>query len=425
VNSFDADIVIVGAGPAGMAAASAALGHRVIVIDDNPAAGGQIWRGKHRKGPAHRWLRRFHQAGTQLIAASRVIGLGASSHSLLVEQADGAFSVAYGRLIVATGARELFLPFPGWTLPNVVGVGGLQALAKSGVPMEGKRIVIGGSGPLLVAVAASLRGQGAHISLIAEQAPFNSVARFAARLVPLPGKLREALRLQCQLLAVPYKTGAWVEAAHGNRRVASASIVSGGKRWLETCDYLAVAYGLTPNLEIPTLLGCEIRDGRVVVDSLQRTTVPDVYCAGEPTGIGGVELSLVEGEIAGTCAAGRADSVSGLMARRDHWRSFASALNQAFALRPELRSLAKPDTLICRCEDVTAGRLAAHHNWRSAKLHTRCGMGPCQARICGPALEFLRGWRTGPVRPPVWPARVGSLTHLDTESNQPTNGVLA
>lgn len=207
--------------------------------------------------------------------------------------------------------------------------------------------------------------------------------------------------------------------------MASATIVSGGERWLDTCDYLAVAYGLTPNLEIPMLLGCEIRDGRVVVESLQRTTVPDVYCAGEPTGIGGVELSLLEGQIAGACAAGRADSVSGLMARRDRWRSFASALNHAFALRSELRSLVKPDTFVCRCEDVTAGRLAAHHNWRGAKLHTRCGMGPCQARICGPALEFLRGWRVDSVRPPLFPATVGTLAHLDKAPNQQQNGVLA
>ena len=425
MNSLDAGIVIVGAGPAGMAAACAASGNRVLVIDDNPAAGGQIWRGGHRKGPAYGAIRRFRESGAQLIGASRVIGLGETSKLLLVEQADGAVTVTYDRLIIATGARELFLPFPGWTLPNVVGVGGLQALAKSGAPMEGKRVVIAGSGPLLLAVAASLRSRGAHISLIAEQASFQAIARFAAHLAPFPGKLREALRLACQLLAVPYKTGAWVEAAHGNRRVASASIVSGGERWLETCDYLAVAYGLTPNLEIPMLLGCEIRDGRVVVDSLQRTTVPDVYCAGEPTGIGGVELSLVEGEIAGACAAGRADSVSRLMARRDRWRSFASALNHAFALRPELRSLAKPDTLICRCEDVTAGRLDAHQTWRGAKLHTRCGMGPCQGRICGPALEFLRGWRVDSVRPPLFPARVGSLAHLRTEPNQPQNGVFA
>jgi NADPH-dependent 2,4-dienoyl-CoA reductase/sulfur reductase-like enzyme len=425
VNSRQASIVIIGAGPAGMAAACAASGQRVIVIDDNPAAGGQIWRGGHQKGPAHHWLRRFRHAGVQLVGASRVIGLGASSKSLLIEQADGAVSIAYGRLIIATGARELFLPFPGWTLPNVVGVGGLQALAKSGLPLEGKRIVIAGSGPLLLAVAASLRGQGAHISLIAEQASFQALAGFAARLLSFPSKLREALRLECQLLAVPYHTGAWVEAAHGQGRVASATIVSGGKRWLETCDYLAVAYGLTPNLEISMLLGCEIQDGRVVVDSFQRTTVPDVYCAGEPTGIGGVELALLEGEVAGACAVGRADSVSSLMASRDRWRSFASALNHAFELRPELRSLAKPDTLICRCEDVTLGRLAAHQTWRSAKLHTRCGMGPCQARICGPALGFLRGWHVDSVRPPLFPTRVGSLAHLYTEPNQAQNGVLA
>ena len=413
MSNLDTDIVVIGAGPAGIAAACAATGQRVIVVDDNPSAGGQIWRGKHAKGLAHRWLQHLERAGPRLLSSSRVIGLGRSANSVLVEQPDGAVTVEYRRLIIATGARELFLPFPGWTLPNVVGVGALQALAKSGVPMEGKRIVIGGSGPLLLAVAAHLRGLGAHICLIAEQTPFRALAAFGAQLARFPAKLRAAARLELQLMGVPFRTSTWVEAAHGSRSVASATCVSGGKRWLEPCDFLAVAYGVTPNLEVPMLLGCAIRDGCVVVDSEQQTTTPGIYCAGEPTGIGGVELAVVEGEIAGAAAAGRLDVTDGLSARRERWRSFARALDRAFRLRPELRTLPKPDTLVCRCEDVSVHSLAAHNGWRSAKLHTRCGMGPCQGRICGPALEFLRGWGAESVRPPIFPARVASLAQSD------------
>lgn len=409
MSAIDAEIVIVGAGPAGMAAAVAASGRRVIVVDDNAAPGGQIWRGSQGKGAARHWSNLFRRAATRLISSSRVIGLGPSANSLLVENPDGCVTVTFGRLVIATGARELFLPFPGWTLPNVVGVGGLQALAKSGVSLEGKRVVIAGSGPLLLAVAAHLRSKGAHIGLIAEQASFPKLAAFGARLLRFPAKLREAARLELQLLGVPFHSSAWVEAGHGKCSVASATIFSGGRRWLEPCDFLAVAYGLTPNLEVPALLGCEIRDGFVVVDSVQQTSVPGVYCAGEPTGIGGVELALLEGGIAGACAADRTDALASQRVRRDRWSSFANALRQAFALRPELRSLAKPDTLVCRCEDVQACAIQAHHSWRGAKLHTRCGMGPCQGRICGPAVEFLHGWRPESVRPPLFPARVSSL----------------
>ena len=160
------------------------------------------------------------------------------------------------------------------------------------------------------------------------------------------------------------------------------------------------------------LVGCAIRDGAVVVDAAQETTVPGVYCAGELTGIGGAELALCEGGTAATSALGKTERRDYLAAHRDGQRRFAAALNRAFALREELRTLADGDTLICRCEDVPHKLLASYQSWRAAKLQTRCGMGPCQGRVCGAAAQFVFGWTSDSVRPPIFPARVETLASM-------------
>ena len=134
-----------------------------------------------------------------------------------------------------------------------------------------------------------------------------------------------------------------------------------------------------------------------------------VYSAGEATGIGGLELALVEGRIAGYAAADLPEKARALFAERARLRRFARGLERAFALRAELRALPEPETVVCRCEDVSLARMQAYRAWRPAKLQTRCGMGPCQGRICGAAAEFLLGWGMESVRPPVLPARVESL----------------
>jgi NAD(P)H-nitrite reductase large subunit len=164
-----------------------------------------------------------------------------------------------------------------------------------------------------------------------------------------------------------------------------------------------------PNLELAELLGCAVEDGSVSVDEFQQTTVAQVYSAGESTGIGGLELSLVEGEIAGLTVAGRREAASRLFSSRAKHKKFAELLNRTFMLRDELKQLVEPDTIVCRCEDVTFNRLRSYDTWRAAKLQTRCGMGPCQGRVCGSAVEFLFGWRVESVRPPVLPVRVESL----------------
>jgi len=406
------DVLVVGAGPAGLAAAWRAAQQklRVAVVDDNPTAGGQIWRGeqtKPRSSEAQVWFERIRDAEIRFIRGARIFQQREPG-ILLAETTTGVSELRYNNLILATGARERFLPFPGWTLPNVIGAGGLQALVKTGLGIVGQRVVIAGSGPLLLAVAAYLRKHSANVLLIAEQATTLRLAKFAASLIA-SGKATQARELRRRLKGIRYLRGCWPVAAHGDTKLTSVTLQRGRKRWQVECDYLACGFHLVPNLELAELLGCKIENGAVSVDEFQQTSVPHVYAAGETTGIGGLELSLIEGEIAGLSVADKHDEAKKLFSVRAKQRGFARILNETFALRDELRDLVASETIVCRCEDVSFGRLKAHDSWRSAKLQTRCGMGPCQGRVCGPAVEFLFGWKVESVRPPVFPVRVESL----------------
>jgi NADPH-dependent 2,4-dienoyl-CoA reductase/sulfur reductase-like enzyme len=202
----------------------------------------------------------------------------------------------------------------------------------------------------------------------------------------------------------------WPVAAGGVEKLEWVELANGKAKTRVKCDYLACGFHLVPNVELAELFGCEIDDGFVRVNEMQETSAPGIFCAGEPVGIGGVEAALVEGQIAGFSATGNVVKARGLFSKRAAARKFTKLLERTFALRGELRSLAAPETLVCRCEDVSHARLAKYSDWRSAKLQTRCGMGACQGRVCGAAVEFIFGWRAESVRPPIFPARVESLT---------------
>ncbi len=486
--TIGADVVVVGAGPAGLAAAcrAAEAGASVVLLDEASAPGGQVWRrpagadaaGKHAATRlARAWSERFATSGARFLACATVIdvieaapgvtacgapsdasapdasapdaatGVTAPAATLLVDHAGRGLRVEARRLVIATGARERFLPFPGWTLPNAVGVGGVQALLKSGATLGGRRVVIAGSGPLLLPVAAALARAGARIALVAEQAPAAAVARFAAGLWRHPRLLAQAVRYRAAFWRAPYRCGVWVSAACGDgstAEVREATLTDGLRSWRERCDLLACAYGLVPNLRLARLLGCALCGSgsrrAVRVDGLQQTSVAGVYCAGEPAGIGGLELALLTGQIAGIVAAGAAMAASAagtagaaagsraagatsparelasLQRRRDRRRAYAAALDRTFQPRAELQELPAPETLVCRCEDVPLGKLDPAWSPRQAKLYTRAGMGPCQGRICGPALELLCGWdEPDTVRAPLEPVPLAILASLGAE----------
>ena len=406
------DVLAVGAGPTGIAAAvcAAECGSRVALVDDNLHPGGQIWRGitQEDHGSEGKWLERLRAVQITKFFGYRIIDQ-VERGRLVAESADHACELRFEQLILATGARERFLPFPGWTLPNVLGAGGLQALVKSGFPIRGKRVVIAGTGPLLLAVADYLQQHGGEIPIICEQASRAALARFGLSLLDQPRKLIQATQLKRRLAGVPFFPNAWPTKANGEQRLESVTISRAGKRETIACDYLACGFHLVPNTEMAALLGCETHQGFVRVDEFQRTSISDVFCAGEPTGIGGFELALLEGQIAGLTAGGHSDEARRFFPARTKQKKFAAALETAFSLRPELRGILSPETLVCRCEDISYARLRSYGSWRAAKLQTRCGMGPCQGRVCGPATQFIFRWNTDSVRPPLFPARVETL----------------
>lgn len=415
------DVLVIGAGPAGLAAASAAAGSgaRVGLIDAQARAGGQVWRYDVCFGvPA---LARRHataaleRSNVTWLPQARVIA--AESNGLLVEEPQQARWLEYGALILATGARELLLPFPGWTLPGVTGAGGLQALAKQGWPLHGKRVAVAGSGPLLLAAAATARRHGARVLGIFEQIDGAAMRSFARGLWRWPARVVQAATLRARLAGVPYRWSSLVVAAHGDGALREIEVDGPRGRQRVACDQLAVGYGLVPNVELARILGCRLEPegahAHVIVDAEQRSSISNVYAAGEACGIGGRDSALIEGAIAGLAATGA--GVVQLQRQHRHARAFAAHLREHFALGARVRALAQPETLVCRCEDVPLHALDDFTDARSAKLATRCGMGACQGRICGTALAELGRFPPGNPRPPLFPARLETLASPITE----------
>lgn len=418
MSDFDCEVLIVGAGPAGMAAALAAAesGCRVRVIDDNPYPGGQIWR----DGPQVA-LPEAAQRYRQALAARKNITLQSGcklvvqcgADRLAYEDAAGCGVIRYQKLILCSGARELLLPFPGWTLPGVTGAGGLQAQIKQGLAIRGERVAIAGSGPLLLAVANSVKQAGGEVVLLAEQAPLWRLATFAGGLWRWPAKLRQSF----SLMPRRYRAGSRVLAALGQERLTSVRVYAGGRERTIACDRLACGFGLVANIELAMLLGCRLADDAVAVDHWQQTSQPHIYAAGECTGIGGSELALTEGAIAGYVAIGQREKADPLLGQRRRWRRFAAAVAATFALDEGLGSLAEPGTLLCRCEDVALEQVRDLPDWNTAKLSSRCGMGACQGKVCATAARHLLGWPLPPPRAPLTPVRVETLAALGLRSN--------
>ncbi|MBT2452008.1 FAD-dependent oxidoreductase [Streptomyces sp. ISL-43] len=456
------DLAVVGAGPAGLAAAvtAAGLGLRVALLDAGDRPGGQYYRhpapglGAARPEALHHGWDAFASREAALRAheaAGRITYLpfhhvwtvvpdGAADpaapewilHAVAGPE-EGHASLRARAVLLATGAYERQLPFPGWTLPGVVGAGGAQAMLKSGLVLPGKRVVVAGSGPLLLAVAGSLAAAGARVPAVVEAAAYTGYAAHTPVLLRNPAKLAEAATYGSALLrhGIRFLTRHAVTEAHGSDRVEAVTVARLDRDWRPVtgtarripCDAVAVGHGLVPQLELATGLGCATAsgpDGAVALelDPDGRTSVPGIWSAGETGGIGGAQLALAEGEIAAHAVAGR--PVPPRLARtRTRLRAFGAAMGAAHRPGPGWTGWLREDTDVCRCEEVPAGRIReavedlGARDARTVKLLTRAGMGWCQGRMCGPAVAALTGQDPAPDRRPLsCPVPLGHLAEL-------------
>lgn len=424
MSALHASHLVVGGGPAGLAAVQTLLqaDADVLWIDNQATAGGQIWRGgpqaqdAHARGVAARLPHWLDHPRLRYLPAHMAVGVTPDGGILAQAPAGGPLRALHGEhTLLALGARELHVPVPGWDLPGVTGAGGLQALVKGGWPVTGQRVMLAGSGPLLLATAKTLQEAGARLQGIAELHRWQDLALFASRLDA--SQWRQALALRWQLRDVPYRTGVQVLRVLGQDRVEGVRLGDGEREWDEPCEALGLGFGLIPNSELAAMRGCETGpDGHIRVDAQLRTSVPGVHAAGECTGIGGMRKAWIEGELAALAMLG--SPAPGAL-RRAHGRAlrFADRLARHFGPTPAQWVRCTPDVRVCRCEGIRLRELQAWPSWREAKLQTRCGMGACQGRICGPITQQLLGWPEAHpqrgVRFPLQPLPIGSLLDAD------------
>ncbi|WP_374446998.1 NAD(P)/FAD-dependent oxidoreductase [Stella sp.] len=452
------DLVVVGAGPAGLAAATeaAALGLKAVVVDEQPAPGGQIYRAVERaaSGPAAAALGPDYAHGRSVVAAFRASG-AAYRPGLQVWQveqsgevlaSDGQRSVSFParRALIAIGATERPVPIPGWTLPGVMTVGAGQILLKaSGMVPDGETWVAG-AGPLPLLYLAQVIAAGGRIAGYVDTTAAGNAMAAAPHLLGALRNLpyvRKGLKLRGELRrsGIPVHPADAVEAV-GEGRVERIRFRSGGT-WVERlCDTLLLHEGVVPNVHVTMAIGCahewDDRQGcfRPRLDEWGRSDIPAVLVAGDCGGIEGARAAEVRGRLVALGAA--ADLGRLTAAERDRRaRPLRRELDRHLPIRAFLDALYRPrpavtcpadPVIACRCESVTAGQVretvrigAVGPN--QAKSFIRCGMGPCQGRFCGLTVTGIIADATGKppgevgffrIRPPLKPLTLGELAAL-------------
>lgn len=417
-----ADVVVVGAGPAGLAAAVAAAecGATVIVVDAGTQPGGQYWRHapEHVTAPDghghHDWrtykdLRaRFDAAAASgsvsyfpgslvwmaerdedglgfLLRTTPTSAAGSSGGQVLTgKQPAGpsprASSIEAGHLVFCPGGYDRQLPVPGWDLPGVMAAGGIQAFIKANRALPGRRFVIAGTGPFLLPVAAAVAHEGGKVVGVLESSSLRAWVPHLRAVAGVPGKAFEGIEYAAAFARhrISYRTRTVVTEVLGDNRVegvrtmrvdTAGKLLPGSERTYGDVDVVGFGWGFTPQVELPISLGAATRtdvDGSLVcvVDGSGESSVPGLFLAGEVTGVGGAVLAVLEGLAAGRAAAGRA---SGTAARSEpmssrairRYRRFASAMHQAHPVPAGWQSWLTDQTIICRCEEVTTAQIKA------------------------------------------------------------------
>jgi NADPH-dependent 2,4-dienoyl-CoA reductase/sulfur reductase-like enzyme len=450
----DGTVVVVGAGPAGLRAAEALVrgGVRPILIDEAEQPGGQIYRrpppGAMRSPKAlygfeagkavavHAILARL---GDAVDYRPRTLAWNVSGQRIDTLGPAGHRTLNFDRLIIASGAMDRVLPFPGWTLPGVFTLGGAQIALKAQGVSIGRRVAFVGAGPLLPLVVYQYAKAGAEIAAVLDVTPFS------AKLKHAPGLLAEARTFAKGLWYTLRNAAAGLTIHSGVRAIGveGEGRVRGlwwrdaaGTRHGVACDAVGASFGLRSETQLADLAGCTFtfdavsRQWLPQRDGIGRTSVARVYLAGDGAGIGGADVAELQGERAALAVledtrarvdVARAAALDRKLARQARFRS---ALERAYPYPSHLLDRIADDEIICRCEGITAGTLRAAagereaHEMNSLKALTRIGMGRCQGRVCGHAAAEILA-RTpgrdiasvGRLRgnPPVKPIPVGGL----------------
>jgi len=457
------DCAIVGAGPAGLAAADVlgAEGCKVALLDEQPAAGGQIYRGIATADAKRRQvLGEDYAAGAALLGALAHDSVGHLAEATVWEVAaerrisysvnGKAQSLKASQILIATGATERPMPFPGWTLPGVMTAGAGQILLKTAGLLPPSPCVLAGSGPLLLLLANQYLAAGLKLDAIVETTPRGNLGKALPHaLGALRGHriLRKGLKLLAGLrkAAVPHYRRATDLVAEGAEAVEALAFTADGRRRRLDCTSLMIHNGVVPNVQIGRSLNLE-HDWddlqlcwRPRVDDFGGTSLAGIRIAGDGAAIGGAEASAEAGRLA--ALAMLADLGKITAAERDNRARKALAAYRALAggrpfldalYAPAPAFLAPPDeTIVCRCEEVTAGTLRGFVDLgclgpNQAKSFGRPGMGPCQGRYCGLTVSSVIAAKRGVpmaevgyyrLRPPLKPITLGELASMDLEDD--------
>lgn len=468
----DIELVVIGAGPAGIEAAltAAKAGVEVLLIDSSARPGGQYFKqtpdafkcddrtGHHAH--AQKLFQRLDSSNVKVLQNTLVWGIFEAAKPgmwcLTLNGPDAPARINARAVIVAIGAYDRSIPFPGWDLPGVITTGAGMTMIKNQRVLPGKRVILSGTGPLQLAAAANLVQGGAEVvgvlestkNLIGRAIPYlPSVWGQWDRMIEGAGYMRTLFGAQ-----VPYRLGWAVIEARGDERVGEvvfAKLDANGKpipgtEKTEKVDAVLQGYSLNPSTEFFRLLECDLeynekRGGYVPKRSEGlETSKPGIFAAGDCAGIGGAPMSMVEGRIAGYAAAAKlghaadaqtAQDIAKDKARLRREARFADFLGDVFSAPAGLYTLAKDDTIICRCEQITLGQLQETIQYGTQTLTdvkniSRTGMGNCQGRTCGNIVAQILAAKTGRsmedvryynIRPPVHPVPLSVIEETRPE----------
>jgi NADPH-dependent 2,4-dienoyl-CoA reductase/sulfur reductase-like enzyme len=457
------NIVIIGSGFSGIAAADILADHNlsILLIDENIHIGGQLLRkipedlGEYPsykpekiKRIGFNFIDKVKEKKITLMNKTILQGVYENNELLIEYNREKTFTLKYDFLLFATGARERFLPFKGWTLPGVYSTGMLQVLIKSSGVLPAKKMLMAGSGLFLFAAAYEYLKNGGKLLGLMEQSPFWNKAKFLPQFLHQSSKFLEGAGYISRILlsGVPVKFRRHVIEARGEKSLEEVvvgkldkhgKLVSGTEKIYQT-DALVVGYGFVPNIEAPQMAGCELEyveekgGWTVVVNERMETNMENILAAGEITGIGGANKSLNEGKIAAYSILEKLQLMDEadldplfkkLKKERKHHMNFVKCFNSLYQIKQKTVLEIPDDTIVCRCESVDMKSIKdaismGCNDPNGLKMATRCTMGQCQGRTCAPViydlLQILCGLtpeETGlfSVRPPFKPVSISAL----------------